>query len=278
MASWTERILILCKTYPSPSEKYSETSCVAGVRETGELIRLYPVPFRLIADDQQFSKWQWIEARIEKARDDHRPESHRIFVDGIECEATALAAGKEGWPRRMEALKDVPIFEDFEAIEAARLSKGTTLGLLRPSRIVRLEIKAASNPEWTQEEKAKLTRMQQQSYLFSEEESKRDVAMLEKLPFDFYYHYECDVEGQVRIYKHKLVDWEAGALYRKLRKQHGPEGWEQPFRDKFERDLPSRDLLLLLGTIHRFPGQWLAVSAFSPPKPQPGAPGQGSLF
>ena len=81
MASFTERVLILCKTYPSPSAKYAETSCVAGMTEDGRLIRLYPVPFRLVSDDQQFKKWQWITARFEKARDDHRPESHRVFVD-----------------------------------------------------------------------------------------------------------------------------------------------------------------------------------------------------
>jgi hypothetical protein len=278
MASWTERILILCKTYPSPSERYSETSCVAGITEEGRLIRLFPVPFRLIADDQQFCKWQWIQARIEKARDDHRPESHRIFVDGIECESPPLAAGKEGWPRRMQLLKGIPVYADFAAVESARIERGATLALLRPSKMVRLEIKRASNSEWTAEEKVKLTRMQQQSSLFSEEESKRDIALLEKIPFDFYYHYECEVGGQTRTYRHKLVDWEAGALYRRLRKQYGADGWEAPFRQKFEDDLPSRDLLLLLGTIHRFPDQWLAVSVFSPPKPQPADPGQGSLF
>jgi hypothetical protein len=45
------RILILCKTYPSPSAKYAETSCVAGMDEHGNLIRLYPVPFRLITGE-----------------------------------------------------------------------------------------------------------------------------------------------------------------------------------------------------------------------------------
>ncbi|EJJ27751.1 hypothetical protein [Rhizobium sp. CF142] len=29
------RILILCKTYPSPSGKYAETTCVAGMDENG---------------------------------------------------------------------------------------------------------------------------------------------------------------------------------------------------------------------------------------------------
>lgn len=42
MASRQARILILCKTYPSPSGKHVETSCVAGMEEGGQLIRLFP--------------------------------------------------------------------------------------------------------------------------------------------------------------------------------------------------------------------------------------------
>ena len=40
MASFVARVLILCKTYPSPSSKYAETSCVAGMTEDGKFIRL----------------------------------------------------------------------------------------------------------------------------------------------------------------------------------------------------------------------------------------------
>jgi len=278
MATFTERVLILCKTYPSPSATYSETSCVAGITETGKLIRLFPVPFRLIADEHQFRKWQWVTALLEKARDDHRPESHRIFVDKIECDASALPAGKEGWPHRMELLRHVPIYSDFAAVETARSSGGGTLALLRPSRVHELEIKPTKNPDWTDEERAKLTQMQQQTSLFSEEENRRQVALLEKIPFDFHYRYECVVDGQSCVYRHKLVDWEVGALYRRLRKQYGATGWEGPFRQKYERELPARDLLLLLGTIHRFPDQWLAVSVIAPPKPQPEGHHQPGLF
>jgi hypothetical protein len=78
MAFQRTRILILCKTYPSPSSRNVETSCVAGMTIDGRLLRLYPVPFRLLNDQSQFRKWQWIEADIEKARNDHRPESHRF--------------------------------------------------------------------------------------------------------------------------------------------------------------------------------------------------------
>jgi hypothetical protein len=278
VATFTERVLILCKTYPSPSATYAETSCVAGVNGAGRLIRLFPVPFRLIADEQQFRKWQWITALLEKARDDHRPESHRIFVDKIECDPAPLAAGKEGWPHRMELLRKVSVHSHFAAVEAARISTGATLALLRPHRILELEIKPTKNPDWTDDEKAKLTHMQQQSSLFSEEENRRQVALLEKIPFDFHYRYECLVDGEPVTYRHKLVDWEVGALYRRLRKQYGATGWEKPFRDKYEQELPSRDLLLLLGTIHRFPDQWLAVSVICPPRPQPEGHHQAGLF
>ncbi len=42
--------------------------------------------------------------------------------------------------------------------------------------------------------------------------------------------------------------------------------WEPAFRDKFGKALPASDLKFLLGTIHRFPDQWLIVSVIYPPK------------
>lgn len=273
-----QRILILCKTYPSPSSKYAETSCVAGMTEEGKLLRLYPVPFRLVADDQQFRKWQWIEARVEKANSDHRPESHRLFVDTIRCDSEPLKAGKEGWPRRMELVSHLPVFRDFGAVQAARQADGTTLALLRPSRIVGLDISPTKNADWTDGEKNKLLQLQRQGGLFDDVDESKQIRLLEKLPFDFHYQYECDVEGKTISYRHKIVDWEAGALFRRLRRQFGAAGWEEPFRAKYERELPSRDLLLLLGTIHRFPDQWLAVSVICPPRPQPDGQHQEMLF
>jgi hypothetical protein len=81
-----ERILILAKTYPSPSAQYVETSCVAGISENGGMRRLFPVPFRMVEDGQQFKKWQWIDVRVEKANKDHRPAGQRC--------ANGVAAGR----------------------------------------------------------------------------------------------------------------------------------------------------------------------------------------
>lgn len=277
MISRLERILILCKTYPSPSTKHAETSCVAGIDETGKLIRLYPVPFRLIGDEQQFKKWQWITARVEKAPADHRPESHKIYVDTITCDPEPIPAGKAGWPIRRHWIDKIQIFSDFGEIERNRQSNGDTLALLRPSRVTRLEIKKADSPDWTDAEKTKLLQMQRQGYLFDAVEEGRNLKLLKKIPFDFYYNYECDVNGETVSYRHKLVDWEIGALYWNVRRQHG-EAWEAPFRAKLEDDLPSKDLMLLFGTIHRFPDQWLIVSVIYPPKRLPEEVNQAHLF
>lgn len=270
------RILILCKTYPSPSATYMETSCVAGMDASGNLIRLYPVPFRLVTEDQQFSKWQWIEASIEKNSSDHRPESHKIGVDTIRLQEV-LPPSKE-WSLRREMLDKLTVFKSFEALDQARLDSNVTLGLIRPERITALNIRKAPSESWTDEELEKLEKLQRQPGLFEQDEVKSSLRRLEKVPYDFYYTYECTVDGEVKTHNHKIVDWEASQLYRNLRRTHGAHGWEKPFRHKLEVELPGKDLMLLMGTIHRFPHQWLIISLIYPPKRQPGVDQQMSLF
>ncbi|TIP10596.1 hypothetical protein [Mesorhizobium sp.] len=275
MATRKARILILCKTYPSPSSKYSETSCVAGMEDNGHLIRLFPVPFRLINDDQQFKKWQFIKATIEKAKDDHRPESHHIKVDTIGMDGPPIST-KNGWAVRLGFLDKARIHDDFSAVEADRQSTGHTLAFLRPSRILAVDITPSSNPDWTSQERDKLLKYQQQAGLFDAADA-RAIRTLRKLPFEFHYRYRCDVVGVQAEYRHKIADWEAGALFWNCRKNYG-EKWEAPFREKLESVLPAADLIFLMGTIHRFPDQWLIVSLIYPPKRPPLQERQQSLF
>lgn len=271
----TERILILAKTYPSPSTQYVETSCVAGISQDGSMRRLYPVPFRMIEEDQQFRKWQWIDVRVEKASKDHRPESHKLYVDTISC--SDVIDTKKDWAARWEWLDRIPAFNSFDAIDAARLSEGLSIALLRPKRLLGLEIAKARNQNWTEEEKEKLMREQMQGDLFSEAEVKRQVKELRKVPFDFYYRYVCDTpEGQKEC-KHKIVDWEAGALFWNCRRDHGVN-WEAPFRAKLEGQMGGKDLMFLMGNQHRFQDQWLIISLVYPPKRKPVEVMQGTLF
>ncbi|WP_236413255.1 hypothetical protein [Pseudomonas syringae] len=269
------RILILCKTYPSPSAKHAETSCVAGMDEWGNLIRLYPVPFRLVTEAQQFSKWQWIEATIEKNSADHRPESHKIGVDSILPGRKVPA--RDNWHERRGWLDKLTVYESFEALDKARIDSNVTLGLIKPLRITALRIQKSASEKWTPEEIEKLESMQRQPSLFADQE-RASIKRLEKVPFDFHYLYECLVDGEVKSHIHKIVDWEACQLYRNVHHKHGTPGWEAPFRHKLESELPERDLMLLMGNIHRFPGQWLIVSLIYPPKRQTEDHQQIALF
>lgn len=268
------RILILCKTYPSPSSKYVETSCVAGMDESGKLVRLFPVPFRLVANEQQFKKWQWIDARIRKASDDHRPESFRISVDTIDMLGEPLST-KHGWRERRRAIAPVEVFDDFGALDQARIDRGVSLGLLRPARLMDVMITKSDSPDWTEEEVAKLMQAQAQGSLFDADREQQSLKLLRKLPYDFHYHYECNAGGVLKRYKHKLVDWEAGALYWNI---HRRSDWKDAFRQRFLVEFAEKDVLFLMGTIHRFPNQWLIVSVLYPPKPQGEQVGQLSLL
>ncbi|WP_434516238.1 hypothetical protein AB6Q56_06285 [Dechloromonas sp. ARDL1] len=271
-----ERILILAKTYPSPSAQYVETSCVAGISEHGSMRRLYPVPFRMVEEGSQFKKWQWINVRVEKANKDHRPESHKLYTDTISC-GECLDTKKE-WAARRNWLDKVPSFGSFEALEASRQADGLSLALLRPKRVTGLEISKARNADWTDDEKEKLTRQQMQGDLFSEDEAKKQVKELRKVPFDFYYRYVCDTPEGEQEHVHKIVDWEAGALYWHCRRSHGPN-WEAPFREKLGGELLGKELMFLMGNQHRFQNQWLIISLVYPPKRKPPAETpQGSLF
>jgi hypothetical protein len=75
-----KKVLISVTTYPLPSRSYDELVCTAGVLETGEWIRIYPVPLSFLLDLKGSGKvnnvkYTWIELELNKRTDDFRPES-----------------------------------------------------------------------------------------------------------------------------------------------------------------------------------------------------------
>ena len=79
----TEDLLILTKTYPTPSQQYRETTCVAALTRQGELRRLFPIPFRLLAGENRFKRWEWVRMKLSRKTSDARLESRKIEVDSI---------------------------------------------------------------------------------------------------------------------------------------------------------------------------------------------------
>ena len=254
-----ERVLILTKTYPSPSSQYRETTCVASVNEAGELRRIFPVPFRLLEGSYRFKKWEWIDAKLTATSKDRRPESRRIDVDSITRSDRVIGTENE-WSKRLKWVEP-HILPSFDALEKRRQETGETLGILCPSRILSLEIKPVEQADWTPADWEKLTR----DGLFDTAAVKARPP-LRKLPFDFYYHYEIETASGVEVHRHKLTDWEVGALYWNC---YGKPNCEELVRQKLEIEFSAKRLMFLMGTVHRFPDQWLIVGLIYPPKPQP---------
>ncbi len=261
-------MLILAKTYPTPSKGSVETTCVAAVSENGELRRVFPVPFRLLPDEKQFKKWQWVTASFRPPTDDQRPESRRIDVDSLAVGEQVVKGKKADWVERIRWIEP-HILPSFTALEERRQTTGETLGFLRPSRLLGLDITPlpVAEQDWNEEERAKLTRDLEQGDLFTDmgDAGRRRRAMLEKLPFHAHYRYEIDTPHGPEQNRHLVTDWEAGRLYRNCVRSHG-ENWQKPFRAKLEEWMAGRDLVFMMGTQHRFPNQWLVIGLVYPPR------------
>jgi hypothetical protein len=117
-----QRILITVKTYPTLSRKYGETVCTAGVRENGTWVRIYPVPFRRLGENEQYSKFDWIECRLIRNTSDPRPESFRPFDVKELCPVGCIGTS-DNWSARRRILPNTArVYDRMDKIvESAKL-------------------------------------------------------------------------------------------------------------------------------------------------------------
>jgi hypothetical protein len=263
----TEELLILTKTYPYPSMNYRETSCVAAINNEGSLRRLYPIPYRFLEKEKQFKKWEWISAKIDRSSD-KRPESHRIDVESIQ--RGQVISTKNNWANRIQLIEYL-FYPSFEELEKARSAGKCSLGFIRPTNIC-FSMKPEKTLDWTHKE---LVHLQKEGLFDSEDIRNRNL--LKKLPFQFRYSFMDNTDKNPRERNFLITDWEIGALFWRCQKRYGKD-WEQYFRNKFEIELPSKDLIFMLGTIHQYPDEWLIIGLIYPPKPKPGLAIQPSLI
>ena len=101
----TTKVLITVMTYPHPSETHQELVCTAGITESGEWVRLYPIDYRYRPENQQFHKYQWIEIGLADhgAGNDHRRESRTPDLDSIRLLGEPLST-KNNWLARREII------------------------------------------------------------------------------------------------------------------------------------------------------------------------------
>jgi hypothetical protein len=253
-APWkTERALIVVRTYPTPARKGVEVSCTAAITPDGRWLRLFPIPYRYLQPEQKFSKYQWIDVRVQKSSDS-RPESYQIDRDSLRIVSDVLPS-KANWRARREVV--LPLKSpSLCALKTQRdANKYPTLGVFKPKSIEALVIEK-DRPGWTDDEIAKLA----QGRMF-EEAPKED---LEKIPYKFKYKFTCD-DSVCPTHDISCTDWEMLQSYRSWKKKYGDD-WERYFRQTYEAEMIHKnDTHFYVGTMASHPHIWIIVGLFYPP-------------
>jgi len=265
-----ERILITVKTYPTLSTKYGETVCTAGLRPDGTWVRLYPVPFRRLEEQQQYNKYDWLECRIVKQQKDRRPESFRPVDEAELVSIDKMDTGKKrDWRARRDLVLDTgKVFDSLDELIAGSKSNTISLGTFRPAEVLDFVIE----PDERDWDEAKLAAMRvglDQFELFSDNEWRKTFKLVKKLPYKFSYRF-TDVDGRQSTLQ--VLDWELGALYWNcLRDAEGDEETAlAKVRQKYFDDFTTKDLHFFMGTTlawhFRAPNPWQIIGVFYPPR------------
>ncbi len=250
----TKRALIVVRTYPTPAKTGVEVSCTAAITDKGEWLRLFPVPWRYLPEDQRFRKYQWVELNVTKASDS-RPESYKLKQDGITILSEPLSAAHQ-WQARKGVVFPLRA-HCLCCLARVRDEQGhPTLGIFRPRAIERLTIKPES-ASWTDAQLAIL----RQEHLFAEKPKKE----LEKVPFSFRYEFRCD-HDECSGHRFICTDWEMGESWRKWSAEYGDD-WEVKFRQRYETEMIEKyDTHFYVGTVRQHPHIWIIVGLFYPPR------------
>lgn len=213
------RILILAQTSPNFSKKYTETVCTAGLRlmpdSSYSWIRLYPIQKRQMAENQKYSKFQWITCRLENPdrNSDKRPESYKVFMDTITPDDPIDFKTKreaKGEIRRSFLLEQakIPVFTNKQRILDAAAANEFSLCLFKPARVVKF-LAVPQSTQFTQEEQEIIRNAREQHFLIDLYDSSK--LFFKKLPFRFKCEFEDDTAVSSSL---SILDWEISTRLR----------------------------------------------------------------
>jgi hypothetical protein len=256
-------LMILVKAAPVLTSQLRETMCVAAMTlgPEPEWIRLHPVPFRDLADESKFRKYQEVTVRVIRPTSDRRPESW-VPIEGSIRLGQAIGS-EHGWSTRRQRITSLGEHTMCELIARNRSGSGPgtpSVAVVRTSEPPDLlidEREAQRLDEWRQRAKA----IAAQRSLFDEPEATKPD--FEVIPWRFRYAYRC-LAPSCNGHKQTIVDWEAVELWRNVRHQ---ADWQQKMRRKFVDELwaPNRQSVLFVGNMEQRPWNFLVLGVFWPP-------------
>jgi hypothetical protein len=262
------KVLITVKTYPLPSRSYTELVCTAGLLNGEQWIRIYPVSFRFLHDNDKYPKYSWVELNLVRNNKDFRPESYRPKL-GVDESITVIDKVGTGPAHDWVARKSYVLKEIFtsmnELIALAKSPQKKSLATLKPSRIIDFIIEEDER-EWKQEWQDQLKQLN----MFEIPTKGGQRKIVKKLPYKFFYRFFSEGDKEPRTLM--IEDWEIGALFWNCLYQ--TDGDEQAalklVRQKYFGEFMEKDLYLFVGTTQRFHNialnPFVIIGVFYPPK------------
>lgn len=228
--------IVIIKAAPQVGKRHGETVCCAGIDLEGNWLRLYPVSFRTLDEGQKFGRWDRIGFRWRLPKDDPRIESRRVDQDSI-CIVGTLKKSE-----RQRFLGGIIVTSLDKERAAAR-----SLALLKAQILeFKVERKSASDVGNEAEE---FKAFHAQRDLFNT----KSVIPYQPCPHRFKYRYRTE-DG---LREGTCQDWEVEATYFKWKKLYGEDQALKEMQRVFGEVLPSKGMLLAMGTHSLYPDTWL---------------------
>jgi hypothetical protein len=264
-----QKVLITVKTYPTLSRKYGETVCTAGVLEDGSWMRIYPVPFRRLEEQEQYRKFDWVEANFIPSKSDPRPETHHP-ADLAKLLPVAHMDTSDNWrERRGLLLTKAKVYDRLEPLLIGAKENKLSLAIFKPTKI-RGFIWEDEERDWDARKLAEMRDKTRQVELFKDEVWRETFRLIPKLPYSFSYQFE-DADGRKSTMQ--VLDWECGQLFWNCLHRHRDEEIAlEKVRAKYLGEFGGRDLHFFLGTTQQYhgfaPNPWVIIGVFAPPYQQ----------
>jgi len=238
-----ERALVIVKAFPQPSQKYEETVCCAGITPEGEFLRIYPVRYRHLREEQRFTRWDVIEFESTRPIDDWRPESRHVNEDTIRI-VQRVSPTDEAQRVRLWAPH---VARSLVELKAQNEATEASLGIVRPDA-GSVRFKARKLEPASVDDQRLRESFHQVSLI--------DATQLTPLSVDYEFTYRFTSDG--KRHDMKIHDWEVQAAYFAYKKRYGTAALGK-LVEEYETNIPARNLHLVMGTMKAHPRQFIII-------------------
>lgn len=243
--------VILVKALPQVGEKHGETVCVAAIDSYRNWLRLYPIAFRQLADEQKFTRWDRIRFkwRLPEIRRDNRVESRNVDQQSIEIIGKLRRDGRAA-------------FLDPMVVHSTKREReeGRSLCLIQPEE-PEFFFRKRSLEAMTQRE-AEYEKILRSPDFFAE----KDLIPLKPAPYEFGYRYR-DNDGSHECLCH---DWEVEQTFINWSRNYGEKDALDKLHEEFGRRFPKEGVMFAMGTHSRYPDVWMIIGVIKIGRPDQG--------